>query len=207
MGGNLFTKTQIVNLALTRLGTERIADITDNNKRAKLMSDIYDMLRRKLIRHARWNFALKRAQLAKLASTPAFGFEFEYQLPADYIEIWDVGDSSGVFRNLHPGCEGFLRLGQDYVIEDGKLLTDEGSIFVLYSYDNTDTSKYTDTFIESFALSLAHKACYSITQDTNLTNVIFGELEKYLGEARHDTSREYTQGETYVVEAFTGIRG
>jgi len=201
------TKTQIVNLALHRLGTERINSLADNNKRAKIMNDLYDTTRRKLLRNHSWNFALKRAQLNKLVNKPAFGFEYEYSLPADYIKIWNIADASGVISNAHPGNLGFIPDKQQFVIEDGKLLTNLEQAYVLYGYDNTDTSQYTDTFIEAFALTLAAKACYSITQNNETTQLILGEVEKYLGESRSDSAQEYSSPDSYEISDFTAIRG
>ena len=201
------TKTEIVNLALHRLGTERVSNLTANNKRTKVMNDIYETVLKKTLRHHSWNFALKRVQLSQLTTKPAFGYEFEYSLPADYLKIWEIADSSDIIRNPHPGCEGFIRTKVEYVIEDGKLLTDLEEVYVLYGYNNIDTSLYSDTFIDALSLGLAAKACYSITQDSNLNQLLNAELEKYLSESRSDSSQEYSAPDAYVVEDFTAIRG
>ena len=201
------TKTEIFKLALHRLGTERIISAdTNTNKRTALLNDIYSVNRRKLLRHHFWNFSLRRAKLAQLTTKPAFGYEYEYALPADYLKVWIIADDGTKIKNLHP-TEFRTTIEPEYVVEGNKILTDLKEVYIIYGADIVDTTQYNDTFIEALYLTLASKSCYSITQDKDLTKLILSELEKFLGEARTDSSQEYSAPDSYMIEDFTSIRG
>lgn len=59
------TVENICNSALTKIGAATISSISDTNKRALLCNEQYAKLRDDLLRSHPWNFAIKRAYLAK----------------------------------------------------------------------------------------------------------------------------------------------
>src|SRR5690242_18224950 len=88
------TETEIVNSALRRVGGKRIMDISEPVGAAGIASDVFASERDSLLRSGTWNFAVTRAQLAPLSTTPVFGFQYAFAIPSDNMRIISVQDNS-----------------------------------------------------------------------------------------------------------------
>ena len=77
------TEVSICSNALRKLGDDPITSLTEDTERARLCNAFYESSRDSLLRSHPWNFAITRATLAKLSSTPAYGFAYQYALPTD----------------------------------------------------------------------------------------------------------------------------
>src|SRR6266704_7210343 len=85
------SEVDIVNLAMVQLGQSRITTMLDTSKAAKSANAIFALERDRELRSHIWNFAVKRVQLAASTVRPAFGFQSQYPLPADYLRAIAVG--------------------------------------------------------------------------------------------------------------------
>lgn len=164
------SEVDICNLALHRVGAERISSLADATKRAKICNDIYAMERDLLLREHPWNFAIKRVSLAKTAATPSWGYTSEFQLPNDYIRILDT--EFGEYETF------------DYRIEGDKLLCDESSIKIEYVYKVTNTQLFDPKFVEVLALKIACRLSYSMVNSSTLQQVLFQETDIAMRDAR-----------------------
>ena len=181
------SKIEIVNKALHHLGVERINDLTDNNKRAKVMSDIYDITRKTVLEDHVWPFAKKRSELAALATTPDFGYEYEFNIPSDFL--------TGVKEEN----------GYEYVQEGSKFLSDSDTLQLVYIYDIQDVAKFSPGFVEAFALRLAHDSCYSITQSKELMADLWDGYKDELSHARYRQDRGQSAVDP-VVDSWINVR-
>lgn len=155
------SQVEIVNRALTKLGSDRITSMGDAVKPARTMSALWDTVRRAELRKRTWNFAKVRTTLASLATAPVFGFGYQYQLPSDYLRPVQIGDVYVI-----PGLTDY-REGDDsaWTIEGSVLLTDFAApLQFVYVKDVTDPGAFDATFVEVMASKLAYEACYDITQ-------------------------------------------
>ena len=85
--------TGIANLALTELGQDPIASIDDADQQAVLSKQFYNDARRQVLAEHTWNEATKRAVLTPPSgTTPPFGFDTAFDLPADFVRKVHVGD-------------------------------------------------------------------------------------------------------------------
>lgn len=166
------TKTGIVNMALRHLGSERVNSINDDEKGAEVMLDFYDISRKSALEAHPWNFAIKRANLSRLNSTPEFGYAYEYQLPADCLRVLKEENDNRFER------------------EGRVLLTNEDKLEIIYISDATNAGDFSTTFVDYFALELAWKACYTITQDKGLKDALRQEKMDMLGMARSYSAQE-----------------
>jgi len=89
------TDTTIANNALARVGAERIGDIEDTTKGARLCKALLPTLKEELIESALWGFASKTVTLPRLAETPPHA-QAAFQLPNDCVR---VGYIDGLPRN------------------------------------------------------------------------------------------------------------
>ena len=110
--------TAVCNRALTKLGAARITDISEDTRGARALISCFDQVRDHLLRSYRWAFSIKRTSLAASATTPAFGFTYQYVLPSDFLQLDQV-------NNEFPfvGQDSYISTELvDYAIEGGMLL-------------------------------------------------------------------------------------
>jgi hypothetical protein len=174
----------ICNLALIKVGSFRISSIDEDTKPAILLKAIYEQKRDTMLRAHRWNFATKRSTLAPNATTPDFGFDYQYDLPSDCLRV------------LEPDSEEI-----DFLIEgDRQLLCDETTLNLVYIYRNTDETSWDSLFQEAFASSLAADVCYALTQSAALADLRIKEAAAKLADAR---SIDGAEGSTRQIEIVT----
>lgn len=155
------SQTEIINRALFKLGGNPITSITDNSQAARVMSGLWDTVRKAELTKRYWNFALARSSLAALTTAPDWGFDYQYQLPVDFLKIVQVND---VF--IAPGMQDYRNMDDSpYAIEGSVILTDFGApLKIRYVKDITDAGLFDPLFCEVIASKLAYEACYAITQ-------------------------------------------
>ncbi len=138
------TETNICNRALGRLGQERILSLDDTGAGARACQLHFEGTRDEVLRSHRWNFATKRTALSRLAEAPAFGWLYQYTLPADFIRALEVnGTEDGK--------------GRPWVVEGGNLMTNEGAVNLVYICRETNVQKWDALFQEALTLKLAMK--------------------------------------------------
>lgn len=146
----------IANRALSKLGAGRILLLTDDNQAARTINQMFNDVRDAELRRHRWKFALTRDSLPALATVPAFGFSYQYPLPADYLAMVQVNDY-------------FIRAGSPnsglYSIEAGNILTDlVAPLKIRYVKRVTNPGLFDPLFVEALACKLAMEACETLTQ-------------------------------------------
>lgn len=144
------SKTDIINRALSKLGEPRIANAdTANTKPARVMAGMWDNVKDAMLQSYPWKFAATRAALAADLTTPAYGWDYEYSLPSDYLAIIEIKDNP------------------DYTIENGKILINEaGPLYIRYIRRITNTGQFHALFNEALASRLAYEGADEIT-DSN----------------------------------------
>ena len=145
------TVTSICNMALRQIGEKRISDISDLTDPARILTDVYEPVRNEVLESHPWNFSIIRVALVVLAGTPAFGYTYQFQLPADCLRVIRMSETDIEFK-----------------IEQDRLLTNESSAKILYIKLVTDTSLYSATFVATLATRLAAEIAYPITNDQTL---------------------------------------
>lgn len=150
-----YSITGIANSALIKMGADTITAITDTgDEKARKLNAVWEYVRDEVLEEKEWNFAKKRAELAKSTSVPEFGYDYKYALPADYLRI--------LSHNMSKNTE--------YVIEGGYLLTDYDNtstgLFILYTAKIADPTKYTSNFITAVSYRWAAEVCERITGGT-----------------------------------------
>ena len=150
------TEVGIANAALRKIGAETISSFTQGNKNANLANERFDEVRDHLLSIHPWNFAIKRAKLGRLSSTPAFEWTYEYALPADHIATVTVHgtDAGGAVV--------------EYKEEDGMILSDSADIYMRYVARIEDPNQMPAYFRETFADHLATEFAIPIVNSNTL---------------------------------------
>lgn len=170
------SKVSIANLALTILGADRITSLEDNLENARRITAIYDQCLEDVLRAHPWNFALVRQGLARLTTTPAFGYDYEYQLPGDCLRVIEVNDGTNIIT--------------DFKIEGRKLLTDNTEVKIKYIGNITDPNQYTSQFIFVFSSRLASEIAYAITNNKATAELLFNLYATRLQIAKETDAQE-----------------
>ena len=152
-----FSKTQLISNALVLLGDEPISSITEPGAGAKA-SVLYESAYFSMLSSHTWKFATKKKELSKLSEAPLNEFQFQYQLPTDFIVIITTYPAS------------------TYKILGDKLYTDSSSVEIDYIYKITE-DQFPPYFIEAFEYYLAAKLAIPITDDLNKMDVMQRKYE------------------------------
>jgi len=159
-------ETSIANLALAKLGISPIMALTDDSKQAQFANRFYSQTRDEVLSSHRWNFAMRRLTLNRLATAPDFEWDFAYQLPADCLRVVQL---NGYEPNEQQG---------EFAIEADRLFTDSEEANVRYIARVTDGSLYPPLFSQALATLLASRLAGPLTGSRELPSVM---LEEYLG--------------------------
>lgn len=173
--------TALCNLALSRLGAERIGNYeTDTSDPAIYCRIHYAQARNEVLEQADWSCATTRQNLAALSDnlTP---FRYAYQLPAD----------PAVRR---PIClvdaSLYLDLPEEpYRIEGQVLYTDLTPCILRYVYQLEDTRLYSALLTKAIYLRLAAALAKPLKQSEELELAMVGEYNLALEEAKGFNAR------------------
>jgi len=155
------TQTDIVNIALRRIGANRIDDLAKSgSKEAIAARDLYEEARRDLLNLHNWNFAIKRSQLSASSTDPTFGWDYTYPLPEDLIRLVSV----------HPHNDDHSIV--DYRLEfqssdDRVLVTNSNQIYIRYVWDIEDPNLFSASFREALAWRLARDLALALSKSAS----------------------------------------
>jgi hypothetical protein len=175
------SKTDIANMALHRVGAQRIMDLNDtDSKSARVLRDFFEPAIREVGRLAEWQCLKDRATLTQLATAPAFGWDYAYQLPVTFLRLVKL---NGVDYRGQPGT--------DHEIEGRTLLTDAATADIEFIAYKEETADYDPLFVKAIVAKLAAEIAVPIRQDEGLAARMMEEFEKIaLPKARVKTSGE-----------------
>lgn len=99
------TKLSMLSAALILTGEKAMNSLTDPRYGASVGAALFDMVYENELQSNRWRFACKKAQLARVNTTPPNEWQHTYQLPTDMllpIGLWGVGPdrSYEIYGNL-----------------------------------------------------------------------------------------------------------
>lgn len=171
-------ETTICNGALALLSEGPITSLQQANEQARLCNTHYPVARRMALQLHGWKFATTRTLLNRLTTTPAFGFDYQYQLPTGCLGIWEVYPCQMV-----------------YVIEseaDGSpiLLTDEATPGIVYTRDTTDATRFSPLFVVALELVIAARLCMTLTEKQGLMTSLQQQLTYNLQQAKIMDAKE-----------------
>ena len=139
------TTLGICNRALVKLGVETITSLSGTSKQAELCNLVYDDMRDDLLVSHPWNFAIKRAELVELGSTPEYEWSNEFQLPTDYLRILKCGITTSAIT---------------YAIENGVLRCNSDTAYVKYIAKVTTPANFSRHVAEALFWKIAAELVY-----------------------------------------------
>ena len=183
------------NSALNLLGASTIAALTDDTKNARLCNQRYEPVRNRVFRSHAWNCLHKRVQLAQNSTAPVIEYDHAYALPSDCLRV----------LKIHNGTTDSIASAIDYKLEGRNIVTDEGTVYLIYIALDTDPNNY-DTYLqESISHQLAADLAYAVTNNATLANQYMTRADERLREARFIDATENSLG-TIESNEFTNAR-
>jgi hypothetical protein len=149
----------ICNLALARIGGMSITALTEGTTNGELCGRFYSTVYDRVLRSYDWKCAIERQELSS-GTTPSFGYDFAYILPAD------------------PFCLRVIQLERrdyEFTVEGRKLLTNETTAKIKY-VSRAPTGNLDPLCVQVIYISLAIELAPSIAQDKKLTALLVEEL-------------------------------
>ena len=183
------------NSALNLLGASTISALTDDSKNARLCNQRYEPVRNRVFRSHAWNCLHKRVQLAQNSTAPVVEYSYAYALPSDCLRVLKV----------HNGTTDSIQSAIDYKLEGRNIVTDEGTVYLIYVALVTDPNEYDSYLQESISHQLAADLCYAITNNATLANNYMARADERLREARFIDATENSLG-TIESNEFTDAR-
>ena len=185
----------IANSALNLLGASTISAFTDDSKNARLINQRYEPVRNRVFRSHAWNCLHKRVQLAQNSTAPVVEYSHAYALPSDCLRV----------LKIHNGTTDSIASAIDYKLEGRNIVTDEGTVFIIYIALDTDPNNY-DTYLqESISHQLAADLAYAVTNNATLADKYMVRADERLREARFIDATENSLG-TIESSEFTDAR-
>jgi hypothetical protein len=183
------------NSALNLLGASTISALTDDSKNARLCNQRYEPVRNRVFRSHAWNCLHKRVQLAQNSTAPVVEYSYAYALPSDCLRVLKV----------HNGSTDSIKSDIDYKLEGRNIVTNEGTVYIIYIAIDTDPNNY-DTYLqESIAHQLAADLAYAVTNNATLADKYMVRADERLREARFIDATENSLG-TIESSEFTDAR-
>ena len=167
---------EIVNRALTLLGVDPINSLSDTSKAASTANRIYNDTRSAVFRAHPWNCLVKRAALPLDAATPLYGFNYQFVLPADYLRLLGIQDTTG-----------------RYSIENRKILYDSNTLNISYIALVTDVPSYDTLLVDTLAARLAADLAHPLLQTQQSMESMWQLYELKLREAKLINAQENQQ--------------
>nr|BAR15083.1 tail tubular protein A [uncultured Mediterranean phage uvMED] len=183
------------NSALNLLGASTISALTDDSKNARLCNQRYEPVRNRVFRSHAWNCLHKRVQLAQNSTAPVVEYTYAYALPSDCLRVLKV----------HNGTTDSIASNIDYKLEGRNIVTNEGTVYIIYIAIDTDPNNY-DTYLqESISHQLAADLAYAVTNNATLADKYMVRADERLREARFIDATENSLG-TIESSEFTDAR-
>lgn len=174
----------ICNMALSQFGIEPLTALDQETVAGKHCLTLWDTVRDTLLAAHFWGFAVKRVALSQLDTTPAFGFDYAYQLPADCLRVLLVEE------DLKP-----------YAIEGGMLLSDEDTVSVKYLAKITTPGNWPSYFATALAAMLAVELCLPLADSPQRYQLLQKVAQMKVAEAQVlDARQAYGQPEVDASE-------
>ena len=157
----------ICNGALNQLGATTILSLTEDSKNARLCNARYTQVRDALFRSHPWNCLQKRVALAADTATPAWGFSYQFTLPADCLRVITI-----------------LNYDYDYKIEGRKILANHGTVKIQYVARIEDPNQYDELLRETISSAIAADIAYAVTSSNPTASNMYNLFQDKLKEAR-----------------------
>jgi len=191
------SKVDIYNNALLGVSKKLLSTPDDDTFEANVCNALWSQVIRRSLACHNWSSCIKRVALDELSTVPTTGYANQYQLPNDYVSVIRA------YRSTQHDDFDF-----EWVVEDGKLLSDESVIYIKYVAIPTNTESLNAHLTDVLIWNLKMALCFAFTGDDNRERALRQEFEQVvLPRAKANDameSREIEWEESPAIESLFG---
>lgn len=162
---NTVSALEICSRALMLLGHSSISTFDDAGAGATVSKAMYESSLNSLIASHRWNFTKKSASLNRLVAAPVHTWNYQFQLPTDYLTMIKTSD------------------GSDYDIQRDKLLSNQTAVIIDYVF-RPDETQFPPLFTETLEYYLASKFAIPVTDSATKADVYMNFYNQQIKKAK-----------------------
>lgn len=193
------SQVDIYNLALSHLGLEQIASISDTSPSGNACNLFYEPSRDDTFRGARWAFATVTVSLtADAASITSPEWTYIYDYPSTCACMW------AVFSEANADMKERQDFEVQYNIANTKkiILTNEADAYGEYTYILTDTTEYDPSFVMALSYKLAANMAHTLIGKEETQQSMMNGYQLAISEAKRigsiEKRKKPTQESSYV---------
>jgi len=169
------TELVIKQNALILIGHLPIQSLSEETDQNAVLSARYPILKKSLLSMNTWKFVTKTVQLNQNPTPPDGRWTQQYDLPSDSVADGVIA----VYASDDERAPSVL----DFVIQDGKLLTNLEEVWIDYKRDVLEGA-FPDYFDDLICHALAADIALTLTDDNSIATQLFGRKELLLRTAR-----------------------
>ena len=176
------SSVDICNMALLRVGRDKITSLTENKRDAVVCNTFYTQLRDSVLREHRWSFATERITLAAL-TTEYEGWDYAYQYPTDCLAVqrlYNAYSDTDILEYEVASNAGTSRA----------ILCDVDDAVIIYTAKITVENAFDPMFIEALIWRLAAELALALRSDTNLYGAMLQRYALAISQAKSVDANE-----------------
>jgi hypothetical protein len=186
-----FDKLYVVNRMMICIGETTLASLGTDSKSQRLANDIFDGIVAEVFAlPIEWHFATAHAELAKVATDPALGYDHQYKLPDGCVRVISTIDEN--YRDIHYEYEigVYCHTENGKVVQDDVLLCDQDEVFVKYIVLRTNPGSWRAWFTKLVILTGAIEMCAPIAENDYRKMSLQRDLDTAMDTARYANGLE-----------------
>ena len=184
------TQLSVANGALRHLGPQRIDNLSDTTKKAaRALNDAWTDAVKFCFEDYNWNFASERASLALHETTPAFGYDYYYVMPPDWMKTINHTRSEDEDDKL----DLYTYEAGGTTATKGLIATDASAVYLRYVSSNymTRYGNWPQNFADYVSAKLAELTCEVITGNDSRLAIVRQALKEAKDKAKtFDTTNQ-----------------
>ena len=167
--------TRIANEALIALGAKPVTDLYDStDPNARVMAELFDLVRDELLMFHDWQFATKVVRLAEDPDDENLTrYEHSYHLPADLLRMVTIVDGA-VYADMQY---------QHFLMRGNRLYCDLSPCAIRYVARVEDVTEFPRWFDRALAMNLAARAAVRIAENPQKAGMLKQEFGAAAAEA------------------------
>lgn len=174
-------------MALAILGQDELSSLQEDNKRAILCNQYYDVVRQQLLRAHDWSWARAKDKLSLIREDDTVGLPaYVYHKPAACLFVIRVYNQ-GIHKAL---IDNEFKLEYDSELKTEVIRTELEEAYAEYVRDIVNTSLFDSQFVAALAALLAHEMAMVLTGATNLSQLAMQKYQMALDNARYTNKVE-----------------
>jgi hypothetical protein len=197
VGVNPSAVVDICNLALTHIGQKNITSLSDATENARRCLQIYANCRDEVLRDAAWKFATVIATLVENDVVTVVGWDYVYDLPADYVRIRKIyTDDTTLFDTMISNSAMFVntipvtnprgipyKIVYDVDTAAQVLVSNANPLYIEYTVRINNPSFYDAMFIKALSFKLASELANYLCTDSNESDKMLQRYAMIMSEA------------------------